>query len=204
MALIIEVGNGSPDSQAFADVDFARRYANGRFGLESISDEGDCDDERLEKVLWAAAEYMDRCPWYGIPTHVDQALCWPRMLVEPEHYYHDRDTIFPQHGWYTTYSYNWNARYVVPSNAIPEAICIANVLLAKDIHEGNLDPTGFSKPVVATSASSEAGSLSFHRPQALSNKGGMQVRTRDPLYAVRRLIRPWLHRRAPSAKFVRA
>lgn len=201
--LRIERGVGSPDSQAFADVDFAREYATGRWGMESLSGENHFQDEQLESALWAAAEYMNNIPWYGITKNVHQALSWPRYLIEPEHYQRHGDYGFPQYGWYSL-SHNWSHRYCVPSDVVPEEVRIANVLLAKDILEGNLDPTGFHKPVVATSASSEAGSLSFHRPQALSNKGGMRVRTRDPLYAVRRLIRPWLHRRVPSAKFVRS
>ena len=202
--LIIEDGAGRPDAEAFSTVQFARDYSRKRLGLESISDASpNCDDERLEKCLFAAADYMATIPWYGIPTNAHQSLCWPRRLYAP-HDYRNGDYSRLGTAWYDIGVRGYEERYCVGSNVVPSEICIANVLLAKDIHEGDLDPTGFHKPVLVHEAKGESGEIKFSAAQALSNKGGMQVRTRDPLYAVRRHISQWMYRRPQGIRLMRA
>ena len=204
MNLNIETGVGNPDAQSYASVEDARAYANGRWGLEAISDEGACGDQTLAKALWAAAEYMNKIPWYGLPTSAFQALAWPRILVQPHSFSgYDHESYAPNHGWYGMHAYGYHSRWCVPPHIVPKEIVRANILLAKDVVDGDLDPTGLHKPVIVNSASSEAGSLSFANPEAIANKGGMQVRSQDPLYAVRDLITQWIYVHVPYVHLVR-
>ena len=204
MDLIIETGVGDPDAQSYATVEDARAYANGRWGLEAISDEGECDDQTVAKALWAAAEYMNKISWYGVPANDVQALAWPRILVEPHTFSgYDHTSPIPTTGWFSTHSRYYHSRWCVPPNVVPKEIVQANILLAKDIIEGDLDPRGLHKPVIATSASAENGSISFAKPQALANKGGMRVRSKDPLYAIRDLVRQWIYIHVPSVTLKR-
>lgn len=176
--IVVENGDGNPESTTYIDLKTTREWADTQLGLEAVSNSGECDDEMLNKVLRAAAEYMCRLPWAWPRAHCDQALSWP--LCMPCH-----------------------ARSFVPSNVIPVEIRQSNVLLANDILLKRIDPTGYTKPVVTSSVSTEAASASFARPQALADEGGFVVRTKDPLYSVRPRIHQWLAPRVPVGKIIR-
>lgn len=105
---------------------------------------------------------------------------------------------------YSYLKYEANCRNFVGPCDIPEHIAEAQIRLTRDIVDGLLDPTGRLKPVITTSVSSENGSLSFHRPQALNQSpSGFQARSRDPLYSIRDLISPWMRVRVQSVRMMR-
>ena len=206
MPLFLEQGDGDSRSESFVSIQEIRAYGDRHFGYEILGHDSDhekIDDEPyLQKVARAAADYMGTFPWIGCKTCADQALSWPRILCEDDlysehaYYGHRRHNFY----WYSNRSH----RYYVPSNAIPEAIAEAQIRLVADILLGIIDPTGRTRPVIASSVSSESGSVSFHRPQRLRETGtGLQVGSRDPLQSVRHLVAPWMRIRPVTASLRR-
>lgn len=204
--LVVENGQGLERTNSFVTLDEAREYYLQEFGFEHLSCEGNpfVPDLHLERALKAAFKYMVRMPWAGYRTRPYQGGSWPRILYETDYYrYYKKDYRHADsfHGWLPLYE---TQRNCVAPLEIPDRIRECHMILTRDIVDGYLDPTGRLKPVVTRSISSEAGSMTFHRPQALAaGPAGMQVRSRDPLYAVRELVSPWLRVRVMSVRMRR-
>ena len=173
--LIIERGNANPRSNAFHTIKEMRDWAEHELGMEAISHTGECDDIKMGKIIRAVAkDYMAKIPWAFPRTDPTQGLCFPIRCCPH-----------------------------TPSDIVPDQIIEASMRLCNDVVIGYLDPLGRKKPIITKSVSTESVSVSFERAQALTDDGGLQVRSKDPLYAVRHLISPWIAARGTTARLIR-
>lgn len=79
MALIVETGEGLPESDSYVSLETALAYhvAHGNAGWAADT----LTDEAREIALRNATAHIDSTPNYqfqGVPVSVDQALLWPR------------------------------------------------------------------------------------------------------------------------------
>lgn len=75
VTLIVEDGTGVANANSYADVAYARSFA------ESVGLPLPADDNAVAVALLGAMPYIESQPYQGQPAQPGQALQWPRMLV---------------------------------------------------------------------------------------------------------------------------
>lgn len=112
ITLVVEDGTGVANANTYADVAFARAYA------ETVGLTLPADDDAVAGLLLASMPYLEGQPWKGRRVDDTQALYWPRAGVLL-----DSGTSFPQ-------------------NVVPNAVRQAQVTAASMVGDGtDLTPT---------------------------------------------------------------
>jgi hypothetical protein len=82
MALIVEDGSGSPDSNAYVDIPYVSGYLLG----EQLEAWEALEEPEQEAAIIRATRYIDSLEFYGTRKTLEQGLSWPRSNVTYEGY----------------------------------------------------------------------------------------------------------------------
>lgn len=129
MAIVIETGLGSSDSEAYISVADADAY----FAARGYSLWTTMSTAEKEEALRRAADYMTqayRLRWKGSRINGTQSLDWPRNFVEREDF-----EAATMNGAAVI-----GGRYYYPSDEVPQEVKDANAFLAYKAASGDLAP----------------------------------------------------------------